>query len=135
MTKTIGEKVQGVILTTALTIAAGASETAELQVSGFLPLVAHIGSGWVAANLGVKARPAGSNTSRVVYEDTGSAAPYQISGINTTIGGAYLFPASPGLHGFNFVKFYKKSTTAATTSSVKQTSTAGAVKIWIEGLG
>lgn len=133
--KTIGEKVQGVILSTAMTIAAGASETSELQISGFLPLFVHVGTGWVAANLGVKARPVGSTTSRVVYEDTGSALPMQISGINTTVGGCYHFPASPGLEGLNFVKFYKKSVTAATTSVVTQTSTAGTVKIWIEGLG
>jgi hypothetical protein len=100
-----------------------------------MPLAAHVGAGWVAANLGIRARTVGSNTSRVVYDNTGSANPLQISGINTTVGGCYAFPTSPGLAGLTFVKFYKKSTTAATTSTVTQTSTAGAVKIWIEGIG
>ena len=131
--RTIGEKVQGVILSTGLTIASGASATSELQVTGFLPLFVHIGAGWTAANLGLKARPIGSTTGRVVYDNTGSANPMQISGINTTIGGCYNWPSSPGMEGLNFVTFYKKSATAATTSAVTQTG--GAVKIWVEGLG
>lgn len=131
MARTRGSRGSGTWFSTATTIASGSNAAAEQDVSGFLPLKIHIGSGWTAANLGFKSRPLGSSTSRVVRDDTGT--PVQISGINTTVGGVYSVPVTPGLEGIKFLTLYKKNTTAATTSVVTQTG--GAVSLWIEGVG
>lgn len=118
-------------MSTSLTIASGSSAAAELDVRGFIPLMFHIKPTWTAANLGFKGRALNQSTARVIYDNAGS--PLQISGINTTTGGTFAAPASPGLAGICFLTVYKKSTTTATTSAVNQTG--GATIVYVEGIG
>lgn len=121
-------------MSTAVTIASGASAAAEIDVRGFIPLMVHVGPSWTAANIGFKGRAYNQSTSRVIYDNTGSSNPMQISGVNTTVGGAYTIPASPTLAGICFLTVYKKSTVTTTTSAVNQTGGITA-KLWVEGIG